>query len=70
MLAGLDGVLLGGQTKGVPAHRMEHIVAERAFIAGEDIGGGVAFRVSNVQTRAGRVGEHVEDVEFRRELCG
>src|SRR5205823_12695988 len=34
MLAGLDGILLGGETKGVPAHRMEHIVAERALIAG------------------------------------
>ena len=64
MLAGLDGVLLGGQAEGVPADRMQDVVAERAAIAGQNVRGGVAFRVPDMQPRAGRVGEHVEDVEL------
>ncbi len=65
MLAGLDGVLLGGQAEGIPAHRMQHVEAAHPLVAGEDVGGGVAFRVADVQARAARVGEHVEDVELR-----
>ena len=68
MLSGPDGVLFGGQTEGVPTHRMKHVVAERAAVTREDVRGGVAFRMADVQARAGRVGEHVEDVVFRREL--
>src|ERR1035441_9797591 len=43
---------------------MQHIVAERTAIAGENVRGGVAFGVADVQSRARRVGEHVEDVEL------
>src|SRR5688500_10855493 len=69
MLAGADGVLLGGKAEGVPAHRMKDVVALHALVAGEDIGGGVAFGMADVQARAGGVGEHVENVEFWRELA-
>src|SRR5947208_458457 len=38
--------------------------ALRAFVAGEDIGGGIAFRMTYVQARARGVWKHVEDVEL------
>ena len=69
VLAGFDGVLLGRQTEGVPTHRMQNVAALGALVAGEDVGGGVAFRVANVEARAGWVGEHVEDVKLRRGLA-
>ena len=43
MRAGFDGVLLGGQTESVPAHWVHDVVAAHPAIAGEDVGGGVAF---------------------------
>src|SRR5262249_6606333 len=61
----LDGVLLGGQAEGVPAHGVQHVVAAHAAVAGEDVGGGVAFRVADVQAGAAGVGGNVEDVELR-----
>src|SRR6185295_13501337 len=38
--------------------------------AAEDIGGGVAFGVADVQARTARVGEHVEDVILRLAAVG
>src|SRR5271166_3103027 len=64
MLAGLDRVLLGGQTKGVPAHGMEHVQAPRALVAGQHVGGGVALGMAHMKANTGRVGKHVENVEF------
>ena len=63
--AGLDGVLLGGQAEGVPAHRVQDVEAAHALVAGQDVGGGVAFGMADVQAGAAGVGEHVEDVELR-----
>ena len=65
MRAGLDGVLLGGQAEGVPAHRVQHVEAAHALVAGQDVGGGVAFGMADVQAGAAGIGEHVEDVELR-----
>ena len=71
MLAGLDGVLLGGQAERIPAHRMQHVETLRAFVARENIRGGVTFRMPDVQARAARIRKHVENVKFRRQLrCG
>ena len=64
MLAGADGVLLGGQAEGVPAHGVEDVATAGALVTGEDVGGGVALRMADVQPGAGRVGEHVEYVEL------
>src|SRR5258708_4706344 len=66
MLAGLDGVLLGGQTERVPAHRMQDVETLRAFVAGENVGGGVTFGMPDVQARAARIRKHVEDIKFLR----
>ncbi len=63
--AGFDGVLLGRQAEGVPAHRVQDVEAAHALVAGQDVGGGVALGVADVQAGAARVGEHVEDVELR-----
>ena len=65
MLAGLDRVLLRGQAEGVPAHRVEDVVALAALGAADDVGGGVALRVADVEAGTGGVGEHVEDEELR-----
>src|SRR5262249_47270556 len=48
----------------VPAHRVQHVVAAHAPGARQDVGGGVPLGMTDVQTDAGRVGEHVEDVAF------
>ena len=65
MSAGIDGVLFGGQAKRVPAHRMEDVESAHALVTTENVGGGIAFGMAHVQAGAGRVGEHVEDVELR-----
>src|SRR5882762_3818122 len=64
MLPGFDRVLLCGQTKRVPAHRVQDGEAAQTFIARNDVGGGVAFRMTNVQPGPARVRKHVEHVEF------
>ena len=48
VLAGFDGVLFGGEAEGIPAHWMEHVVASGTLVAGEDIGGSVAFGMTDV----------------------
>src|SRR4029077_20926535 len=64
MLTGLDRVLLSGQAKRVPAHRVQDVEAVQAFIASNDVGGGAAFRMTNVQRGPARVRKHIEHVEF------
>ena len=62
MLAGFDGVLLGGQTEGVVAHGVEHVEALHPLVAADDVGGGVALGVADMQARTAGVGKHVEHV--------
>src|SRR6478736_10027328 len=65
MLTGFDRVLLRGQTKRVPAHRVQDVEAAQAFIASNDVSCRVAFRMTNVQPGPARVRKHIEHVEFR-----
>jgi hypothetical protein len=65
VLSGFDGVLFGREAEGVPAHGMENIVAEGASVAGEDVGGGVALGMADVEAGTGGIGEHVEQVILR-----
>ena len=60
----LDGILLGRQAKRVPSHRMEHVETLHALVAAQDVGGGVAFRMADVEARPAGVREHVETVEL------
>jgi len=62
MLPAFDRVLLGRQAERVPAHRVQHVVAAHEPGARHDVGGGVPLGMTDVQTDAGRIGEHVEDV--------
>ena len=50
MLAGLDRVLFGRQTKGIVAHGMQNIVAAVALVARDDVAGDVAQGVPHVQS--------------------
>ena len=63
VLAGLDGVLLGGQAEGVVAHRVQDVVALHAAVARQRVGRNVAQRVTHVQALTRGVGEHVENEE-------
>ena len=62
MLAGLDGVLLCRKAKAVVPHRMKDVEALVALVPGVDVGRDVSERVSHVQARTRRVGEHVQHV--------
>src|SRR5215472_11978961 len=64
MLTGFDRVLLCGQTKGVPAHRMQDAETSQAFIPRYDVSRCVAFRMTNVQSGSAGVRKHIEHVEF------
>src|SRR5258706_10801224 len=46
MLTGLDGVLLGRQSKRIPAHRLQHVKAARTAIALQNVRGGVNLVMS------------------------
>ena len=50
--------------KGVPAHRMQHVVAAGAPVAGDHVAHGVVAHVTHMNA-AGRIGKHLEDVVFR-----
>ena len=64
MLAGLAGMFFGRQSEGIPAHRMENIESLLALVAGDNVRGGVAFGVADVQPGPARVGKHVEGIEL------
>ena len=64
VLASGDGVLLGGQTEGVVAHRVQDVPASHPGETGDDVGGDVAQRVAHVQALAGGVGKHVQQEEL------
>src|SRR4029077_16024174 len=65
VLAALDGVLFRRKAERVPAHWMQNVKPAHPFVAGDDIRGGVAFRMSNVQAGTARIRKHIEHIEFR-----
>ena len=65
MLTRLDGVLLGRKAESVISHRMQHIVSCKTLVTGEDVACDVSKRMSYVESRSGRIREHIEDVVFR-----
>src|SRR6267142_4686783 len=65
MLAALDRVLFGRQTESVPAHRMQDVEPAHSPVTRADAGGGITFRMPDVQTGAAGIGKHVEHVELR-----
>ena len=59
--AALDGGVLGGQTEGVEAHGVKHVVALHPLETGADVGGRHGVPVADVQVARG-VGEHGQGV--------
>ncbi len=55
--------VLGRQAEGVPAHRLEHVLAVHALEAGDHVADGVVAHMPHVQLAAG-VGEHRQAVEL------
>jgi hypothetical protein len=56
---------LGREAEGIPAHRVQDVVALHALQTRQHVGRGVALRVADVQAGTGRIREHVEDVVLR-----
>ncbi|MNQ76698.1 hypothetical protein D3C85_915450 [compost metagenome] len=65
-LGGRDVVLHRGvfrrHAEGVPAHGLQHVLAEHALVAGDHVTDGVVAHVAHVQLAA-RVGEHRQAIE-------
>ena len=62
MVAGVHGILLGGQAEGIVAHGVQHIVALHPLHAGHDVRCGVALGMARMQAHAGGVGEHIQHI--------
>ncbi len=60
----LDRGVLGRQAEGVPAHRLQDVVALHAHVAGQHVADGVVAHVAHVQLAA-RVREHAQAVVLR-----
>ena len=52
------------QAEGVPTHRLQHVPAQHALVAGDHVADGVVAHVAHVQPPAG-IGEHGQAVVFR-----
>ncbi|RPK43838.1 hypothetical protein EES40_16160 [Streptomyces sp. ADI93-02] len=63
--ARLHGVLLGGQAEGVEAQGVQDVVPGHPLVAGVDVGGDVAQRVTDMQAGPRGVREHVHDELLR-----
>ncbi len=59
----LHGGIFGRHAEGVPAHRMKHIIAAGALVAGHDIAHGIVAHMAHMDA-ARRIGEHLEHVIF------
>src|SRR3954465_1733761 len=44
---------------------MQDIEPSHTLVTGDDIGRGITFRMADMQSLAGRIGEHVQHIEFR-----
>ncbi len=60
----LDGVLLCRQAECIVAHWVEHIVALHTLHTGIHIAADISARMTDVQPRAGRVREHIQNIPF------
>ena len=62
MSSGGHGILLGGQTESVPSHGVEHIEAGHPAPSGQDIGGRITFRMTDVQSGSAGIRKHIQHV--------
>ena len=61
----LDGIVLRGQAKGVPADGEQHIIALHAALAADDVHGGVGPGMAHMQPRSGGIRELNQSVKLR-----
>ena len=69
----LDGIVFRRQAKGIPADGVEHVAAFHPPLSGNDVDGGIAARMADMQSRAGRIGKLDQTEKFRFAviiLCG
>jgi hypothetical protein len=62
--SGGERVLLGRKSEGVPSHRMQDVETLHALVTRHDVGGGIALRMADMETRTRWVWKHVENVVF------
>ncbi len=63
MHAVLERGVFCGQSKGIPAHWMQHVVSSQPFVAGYDIADGIVADMSHVNA-ARRIREHLQHIIF------
>ena len=59
-----DGEIFGGQTKGIPAHGIQHVVAVLTALAAHHVQGGVAAGVAHMQAGTRGVRELHQGIEL------
>ena len=59
-----QGIVLGGQAEGVPAHGIQDVIAALPLFAGHDVQRGVAARMTHVQAGRRRIRELHQRVEL------
>ena len=59
-----QGVVLGRQAEGVPAHRVQHVVTGHPLVAADHVAGNVVVQMADGEAVARRIGEHLEHVEL------
>jgi len=57
-----DGVLLGREPEGIPAHGVQHVVAAHPQVPADDVGRRVPLGVTDVKSGGRGVGKHVKDI--------
>ena len=65
VLTSLYGILLRGQTVGIVAHGVQHIIAAQTLVARVDVARYIAQRVPHMEAGARRVGKHVQNIVMR-----
>ena len=65
VLTGLYCILFGGQAIGVVSHRMQDVESLQTLVSAIDVRGNVTERMTHMESGAGRIREHVEDIELR-----
>ena len=69
----LNGIVFRRQAEGIPADRIEHVIPFHPPLSGDDVDGGIAARMADMQSRAGRIRKLDQTVKLRLAeiiLCG
>ncbi len=60
----LDGKLLRGQAKGIPANRVQNIKTLHSLHAGNRVAGRISLGVTDMKTVRTRIRKHIQDIIF------